>query len=125
MVLGVLPLGGLGVRPVLWREGRGLLWAPAALAGLLLAVVPLRNVIATGGPAGHAIGVVSSVTFVTAMSQALRAARTMWFFLAERFRAVIVDAVAALVLLFAAVFPGGRPRAVPPAAIRLRYLATP
>jgi hypothetical protein len=118
-----MALCGLAVMAVLLPEGRRALLATAALAGLLLAVVPLRNVIATGGPAGHAIGVVSSVTFVTAMSQALRAARTMWFFLAERFRADIVDAVTALVLLFAAVFHGRRLRSVPPAAIPLVYLA--
>ena len=123
IVVPVMALCGLAVMAVLLPEGRRALLATAALAGLLLAVVPLRNFIATGGPAGHAIGVVSSVTFVTAMSQALRAVRTMWFFLAERFRADIVDAATALVLLFAAVFHGRRLRSVPSAAIPLVYLA--
>jgi hypothetical protein len=122
IVVPVIALCGLAVMAVLLPEGRRALLTTAALAGLLLAVVPLRNLIATGGPTGHAIGVVSSVAFATAMSQALRAVRTMWFFLAERFRADMVDAVTALVLLFAAVFHGRRLRSIPSAVIPLIYL---
>jgi hypothetical protein len=124
IVVSLMALCGLVVMAVLSPKGRRLLLATAALTGLLLAVVPFRNLIATGGPTGHAMGVASSVTFAGAMSQALRAVRTMWFFLAERFRANIVDAVTALVLLFAAVFHGRRLRSIPSAATPLVYLAS-
>jgi hypothetical protein len=84
--------------------------AVATLLGTVLLIVgllPLRNLLASGGLTGHEVGVQAANTFVSAMEQALRELCAAWVWHAVHSRPLVVW-VTGVVVLVALAFPGLR-----------------
>jgi hypothetical protein len=99
IIVSVMALGVLLLMLAASRSKRPLIVGALSMTMLMLALIPLRNILTTGGLTGHPVGGLPADTFGSAFSGAMQAARTLWSFFAERFRRELVDALTALGLV--------------------------
>jgi hypothetical protein len=117
LALGVL-VAMLAAAPSRWR----LIVGALSVTMLMLALIPLRNVLATGGVTGHPVGGLPADTFASAFSGALQGLRTLWSFFAERFRRDLVDAATALGLVGLCIWGVSRFRRLAVGSLPLVYI---
>ena len=117
LALGVL-VAMLAASPSRWR----LIVGALSVTMLMLALIPLRNVLATGGVTGHPVGGLPADTFASAYSGALQGIRTLWSFFAERFRRDLVDAATALGLVGLCIWSVSRFRRLAVGSLPLVYI---
>ena len=122
----VVPLLALGFLCMLTLAS-GKKPAPVAVlvlsVAVVVAVLPLRNVLLGGSATGHPVGAAPADTLWSATSEALRLLRTMWFFLAERLPRSLVDVATALVLTGVALSGTRRARWAVASWVTVVYLA--